>query len=414
MKIAVWHNLGSGGSKRALYYHVRGLIEHGHHVEIWCPPRIDEQYLPLSELTSEHVIPWPGKHPDHRNIVAKMIGPYNHFSQRLKVMDAHARMCAKEIKEKNFDLLFTAPCHFTRISSIARYLNIPKVLYLQEPYRTLYEASPRLPIEAVAPPSQLDDLPRYLKDKAEDVFRLSNYRILAREEKRNAQAFDSILVNSYYSRESIRRAYGSEIDAKVCYLGIDTELFRPLNLQREPFIVSLGSFTPAKGVKLAIRAVSLLEEPRPKFVWIGNFANPSYLQEMTQLAKDLNVDLTVKIDISDQEVVELLNRASLMLYTPFLEPFGFAPLEANACGLPVVALAEGGVREVIKDGLNGLLASEAKPEIIAQAIQRLLFSPQLRKEIEDHAIPHVNQEWNLEKSILELEQCLLNSLESSG
>ena len=58
MRIAVWNNLPSGGGKRALYHHVKGLVERGHHVESWCPPTADRTYLPLSELVEEHVVPY--------------------------------------------------------------------------------------------------------------------------------------------------------------------------------------------------------------------------------------------------------------------------------------------------------------------------------------------------------------------
>src|SRR5258708_39613497 len=57
MKIAVWHNLPSGGGKRALYYHVRGLVQRGHSVESWCSPLADRSYLPLSEFVTDHVVP---------------------------------------------------------------------------------------------------------------------------------------------------------------------------------------------------------------------------------------------------------------------------------------------------------------------------------------------------------------------
>jgi hypothetical protein len=65
MKIAVWHNLPSGGGKRALYYHVKGLVERGHTVESWCPSTAAQSYLPLSELITEHIIPlsWKPKSP---------------------------------------------------------------------------------------------------------------------------------------------------------------------------------------------------------------------------------------------------------------------------------------------------------------------------------------------------------------
>ena len=71
MRIAVWHNLPSGGGKRALYYHVRGLVEKGHSVEAWCPSTSDRNYLPLSELITEHVVPIEIPHRD--NFVARRL-----------------------------------------------------------------------------------------------------------------------------------------------------------------------------------------------------------------------------------------------------------------------------------------------------------------------------------------------------
>ena len=133
----------------------------------------------------------------------------------------------------------------------------------------------------------------------------------------------------------------------------------------------MAHFVPRRGIDLAIKAIALLGEPRPKLVWIGNGGVPEYLEEMKRLAGSLGVEFEVKKMIPDSEVVDILNRAALMLYTSQLEPFGLAPLEANACGTPVVAVAEGGVRETIKDGLNGFLV-DAEPEAIAQAINRLL------------------------------------------
>src|SRR6476620_3082634 len=60
MRIAIWYNLPSGGAKRALYRHVRGLLERGHEVEAWCPPSANRDFLPLADLIPEHVRPLDG------------------------------------------------------------------------------------------------------------------------------------------------------------------------------------------------------------------------------------------------------------------------------------------------------------------------------------------------------------------
>src|SRR6266446_7167318 len=61
VKIAVWHNLPSGGGKRALYYHVRGLVERGHTVESWCPPTADQSYLPSASSSLSTSCPLSGR-----------------------------------------------------------------------------------------------------------------------------------------------------------------------------------------------------------------------------------------------------------------------------------------------------------------------------------------------------------------
>jgi glycosyltransferase involved in cell wall biosynthesis len=186
-----------------------------------------------------------------------------------------------------------------------------------------------------------------------DLIRMQQLRVLAREERLNAGAFDLILVNSYFSRENLLRAYG--LDSTVCYLGVDTELFVNRQYVRENFVVSVGEMGPHKNVEFIIKAVAQIEVPRPRLVWIANRGSDSYYKEMRSLAESYEVSFEARRRIDDNELVDILNRAAAMVYAPRLEPFGLAPLEANACGLPVVAVAEGGVRETIIDDLIGLL-----------------------------------------------------------
>src|SRR5229473_8596052 len=83
MKIAVWHNLPSGGGKRALYYHVRGLVERGHTVESWCPPTADVSYLPLRELIPEHAVPNEWTLYQGRYKLTRLITPYKNMTEKI-------------------------------------------------------------------------------------------------------------------------------------------------------------------------------------------------------------------------------------------------------------------------------------------------------------------------------------------
>lgn len=404
MRIAVWHNLPSGGGKRALYYHIRGLVERGHTVESWCPPTADQSYLPLSDLVREHVLPLNVAPVKSNNRITGVMALYRGPIELIRALDEHSRKCAEEINRANFDILFANTSILFHAGPIGRYIQVPKVLYLQEPNRRLYEATTGLPW--IAPPRNGHAWwsPGGIRKKILDLTNLESLRVQAREELLNAQAYDAILVNSFFSRESVARTYG--LNAHTCYLGVDTSLFRPLERTREPFIVSVGALLPHKGIELAIRSVALMDSPRPPLVWISDLGNPEYAQTMRVLAQSLEVELDIRMRVPDDELVEALNRATLMIYTPHLEPFGFAPLEANACATPVVAVSEGGVRETVHDGINGLLV-ERDPNSIREGLESLMSAPIRARQLGEAGLDYVRREWTLERSVERLENKLL-------
>jgi glycosyltransferase involved in cell wall biosynthesis len=321
----------------------------------------------------------------------------------MRAFDEACQRCATEIEAGGFDLLFANSSLLYFMPYIMRHVRIPKVLYLQEPYRPLYEANPILPWVN----SQSKDLHHLYPFRSGALvfenLHLRALRVQARLEWLNARACDVILVNSYYSRESILRAYGCE--AKVCYLGVDTGRFRNLHKKREYFILGLGAFAKNKGVELSIKSISQLPEPRPRLIWIANSVDHSYLEKMRTAATAANVELQIQSSVTDEVLVDLLNRASLLLYTPHLEPFGLAPLEANACATPVIAVAEGGIRETIQDGVNGFLV-DREPEAIAKALQRVLSDTTLARQMGERAAAYVQEKWNIDLSIDRLEDNL--------
>jgi glycosyltransferase involved in cell wall biosynthesis len=404
LKIAVWHNLPSGGGKRALYYHVRGLVGRGHQVACWSLDTADHNFLPLTEFAPERIVSSEFKGRSRKRFTDRWTPSYTETVDRLRAFDDACKRCAIEIEAGDFDLVFANSALFYYVPYITRHLRIKKVLYLQEPCRFMYEAAPVLPWVAGAP-EDLEEAHLFKpRQFISDYANLQTLRLRAKQEWFNVQACDQVLVNSYFSRESVLRAYG--VDAKVCYLGVDTTLFRNLGLERERFIVGLGSFDPIKRIDLAVKAVALLPEPRPPLVWIANSANEAYKSMISELALSLGVEFRVRMAISDSELVTILNKAALFLYTSRLEPFGFAPLEANACGLPVVGVAEGGIRETIQDGVNGFLV-DPEAESIARAAETLLHDSGLAKRLGEAAADYVRRKWDVEESVTRLETILL-------
>jgi glycosyltransferase involved in cell wall biosynthesis len=87
---------------------------------------------------------------------------------------------------------------------------------------------------------------------------------------------------------------------------------------------------------------------------------------------------------SNEEVRELY-RSSAVVLLPGVEDFGIVPVEAQACGTPVVALAEGGARETVLDGITGALVPEADARQFADAIRRVVGTTVDREGIRRHA-----------------------------
>ncbi|MFO0848054.1 MAG: glycosyltransferase [Gemmataceae bacterium] len=356
MRIAVWHNLPSGGGKRALYDHVRGLVGRGHHVEAWCPAAADTDFLPLRALCREHVLPWAPAPARVRLLPGLLPGPRTIRREayaQLAALDEHCRQAAAAIDAGGFDVLFANSCQYIRATPIGRYSRTPSVLYLQEPNRRLYEAGDRPPFVGPDPPGRSALAPWYVRNRLADHLTTAGMREQLRVEVESARRFGRLLVNSYFSRESALRAYG--LEATVCYLGVDAGLFDgPADGPREDAVVGVGSFNPAKRIEFVIQAVGHLPPPRPRLVWVGNdecgrVRGPA---AATGGRPGGGVRAAPAGAGCGRRPAPAVGRGHGL--RPRLEPFGYAPLEANACGTPVVAIAEG-VRETVRDGENGLV-----------------------------------------------------------
>ena len=380
-------------------------------MESWCTDAADQEYLPLGELIHEHIIPLTKK----RDIFHDVIRPFPILREILESMEQHSQACAGAINQGDFDLLFVNACMYLRTSPIAKYVKLPSVIYLGEPYRWFYEAMPTLPwiVPHEAPKRKLVfDVLRSLFTRQTETD-LDSIQLQARTELAYANAFDQILVNSIFSRETILRTYN--LESKVCYLGIDTDYYRPTGDPKANFIVGLGTLYYGKGVDRAIRAVGTIDKTkRPDLIWIGNGASEQDLDGYHSLARELEVTFVPKIQLSDAEVIDLLSRAVAMIYTSRLEPFGLAPLEANACGTAVVGIAEGGMRETIRDGVNGYLSKDDDPQVLGELIRRFVDNPELAVKMGVQARDYVKETWNMAMCTDNIESALFTIYNSTG
>jgi len=400
LRIAVWYNLPSGGAKRALYNHLAGLKQRGHEIDAFRPPVQDIQFMAIENVVDrETEVPWPHWQKATWFPPSKIKNQIEDVFLFLDSADKHARLVADEIKKGQYDLLFANSCMYCHSPFLGRYVELPKVLYLQEPDRPLYEPMPRLPW--IAREHGSSSGLKELRQRLRHWIDARSASVRGREELLNARSYDRILVNSFFSREALLRAYG--LNSKVCYLGINQGMFRNLDLPKENFVMGIGTLGPTKNVLLVIEALGKVPaEIRPELVWVANMTDPPYRDACVARAAELGVVFTPRSLISDDELVSLLNRALLMVYAPRLEPFGFAPLEANLCGLPVLAVAEGGVRETVVDGVNGLLVDH-DPTVFAAAIVKLIDDVPLRSKLGKQGQERALRDWGVEPSIDRLE-----------
>jgi glycosyltransferase involved in cell wall biosynthesis len=100
--------------------------------------------------------------------------------------------------------------------------------------------------------------------------------------------------------------------------------------------------------------------------------------------------------VTEGELVDLYNRAKVVVCASYLEPFGLVPLEAMSCGTPVVAMREGGYRESILHEETGLLVARNE-EAIGEAIGRILGDDALRERLGKHGAEYVRSRFSLDK-----------------
>ena len=147
----------------------------------------------------------------------------------------------------------------------------------------------------------------------------------------------------------------------------------------EPEIVFLGRLRRYKGAQHAIRALPsiLAAVPAARLTVVGD---GPYRPELERLARDLGVSDRVVFTgaVRQAEKVAALNRAQVAVNPSPKEGWGLTVIEANACGVPVVASRSPGLVESVRDGETGLLVPHGDAGALAAGVVRLLTDRELR------------------------------------
>ena len=332
MKIAIFHELDLGGARRMVDEFIKRL-----------------SFLDVN-LYSSNFSPKIWKGSDWRTRL------YKDTLELINLYKIHKKI-AKDIDSKNYDFVLVHPSKYTQSPFLLRFLKTKSIYFCQEPLRMVYDP----------PISKIDHI-KFPKN----IYEFINRKIRKWIDSDNFKKASIVLVNSKYSKEFIEKSYGRTI--QVCYLGVDANLFKPLDIDRTIDILYFGNRD--ESYELLINSLKLFNS-KPKLYSIFRNENKR---------------------LKDEELVKIYNKSKILVALNKNEPFGLIPIEAMACGTVVVAVDEGGYKESIVDKKTGLLVSR-NIRSLYKGISKLLSKYRLRYKLSKQAREHILENWTWDKSI---------------
>jgi D-inositol-3-phosphate glycosyltransferase len=205
-----------------------------------------------------------------------------------------------------------------------------------------------------------------------------------RMERALARDVDRVVATSTDEVAELLRIGAVRRRITVVPSGVDVEQFSPDGPVAEKGdrkrVLCIGRLVPRKGFDTVIRALAAV--PDAELVIAGgpaadDLAGNEEAGRLLRLAERFGVADRVRLigAVPRPDVPALLRSADLVVCTPWYEPFGIVPLEAMACGVPVVASAVGGFLDTVVDGATGTLVPPRRPDRLAAAMRKLLAEP---------------------------------------
>ncbi|ULO06387.1 glycosyltransferase family 4 protein [Paenibacillus sp. 19GGS1-52] len=364
--------LGKSGIHTTIYNFVRS----GNEVRTYQHGVVDctVKFIPLGALyRAYHAIPL-----SHRTPIGKFISQY--------VSTIHKDL-SEIIRADGINLIYAqeyASGRFERLASIAKKLNIPIIAayhggsihkwIMPIKKRTLHKATFLTTLNEDEQLSMVTQFP-WLSDRIRLLPNFVNSEIFYRRDKKHA----------------------------LHALGLDPG---------SRYIITVGRlFEHQKGHSLLVEAVQQLKDiPDLKILIAGNGPDEHRLQEMIR-EKGLEDKIILLGSIRDKEVLANYYNASELFVLPSrYEGLPLVILEASACGLPTVAFNVMGVRGLVQNGVNGLLAENLDPAALAASLSKLLGDPALCSELGEAAFQIVRSNYSEEIIGAKLNNLLLESL----
>lgn len=180
---------------------------------------------------------------------------------------------------------------------------------------------------------------------------------------RTVTSVNTFVANSNFIRKRIWKTYRRE--AEVIYPPVDVRGFQPNFEPRDDYYVTVSRMVPYKRIPMIAQAFALRPNLRLKIVGTG--------PELAKVRDCLGPNVELMGHLPKAEMCEVLRGAKAFVFGA-KEDFGIAPVEAQACGTPVIAFGEGGATETVRNlgssGPTGLWYDQQTPEALARALDR--------------------------------------------
>lgn len=197
---------------------------------------------------------------------------------------------------------------------------------------------------------------------------------------------DRLYGNSGYIARRIRKVYGRR-DVGVLYPPVDIEAF-DLHTSKEEFYLTASRMVPYKRIDLLVDAFA--EMPQRTLAVIGD--GPEFDRVRSRATPNVKL-----LGYQPHAVLkEYMQRARAFLFAAE-EDFGIVPIEAMACGTPVIAFGRGGIRETVVPGQTGLFFDEQSADSVRAAVEKFeqirVFDPETcRRQAERFSVPRFRSE----------------------
>lgn len=194
--------------------------------------------------------------------------------------------------------------------------------------------------------------------------------------------------------------------------GFDREEFVPMDKRAcaehinmnpdEKIVLQLGRMVPRKGVDNVIRGMAAMlrkkDVPARLLIVGGESEQPCPVKtpeigRLQTIAREEGIEdrVTFAGRRRRDELKYYYNAADLFISTPWYEPFGITPLEAMACGVPVIGANVGGIKYSVEHDATGFLVPPDEPEILSERMLEVLDDERTREALSQHAIRRVNR-----------------------